>query len=350
MNSLSEAVRPIFAEPVRRFRLALPGIILVMFLAAAVVAPRGLSIFWLVVAIMTAYQAYLAVSWNVVAGYAGQLSLGNAVFVTIGAYTSTLLAIHLGVTPWIGMWAGALLATAAGTFAGWVFFRARLSGLAFALGTFALSQIVLWFIIGSDELGGRFGFRVHLSFEIEDFQFRDLIGYYYVILAMLAACLVITWRLRRGRLGYYFVAIREDQVAAEALGINLVKYKTIAFAVSAGLSALGGSFLAQYLLFVAPELLLKPHALLVPIVVGMFGGLGTTLGPVVGAGILVPLAHWMRSEYGATVPGIDLILYGIVLIGVMVLFPGGVVKALSNLHKRWQDMRRTRRLSQRVGS
>ena len=347
MNSLREALRPTFAEPVRRFRLAFPGIILIMFLAAAVVMPRWLTSFWLFVAILAAYQAYLAVSWNVIAGYAGQLSLGNAVFVTIGAYTSTLLAVHLEITPWIGIWAGALLATIAGTFIGWVFFRARLSGMAFALGTFAISQIALWFIIGSDELNGRDGIRLPLSFEIEDFQFRDIIGYYYVILAMLVACLFITWRLQRGRLGYYFVAIREDPMAAEALGINLVKYKTIALAISAGLSAIGGTFLAQLLLFVAPELLLKPQALFIPVVAGMFGGLGTTFGPVVGAVILVPLAQWLRSEFGTTVPGIDLILYGAVLIGVMVLLPGGVTKAVSNLPKRWQNMRRTRRLRQR---
>lgn len=300
-------------------------LLLALLLVIGILFPRNLDDFWLVIAILTAYQAYLALSWNVVAGFAGQLSIGNAVFVAIGAYTSTTLAVQLDVTPWLGAWGGALVALVAGLVIGWMFFRSRLTGLAFALGTFALSQIALWLLIGTNWLGARDGIRIPISFDARDFQFRDRIDYYYVILTMLVVCLIGTWILRRSRLGYYFLAIREDPAAAEALGISLVQYKTIALATSAFLSALGGTFLAQFLLYVSPELLLKPEALLPPIIVGMFGGLGTITGPVVGAVLLVPLSHWLRSSYGATIPGIDLILYGAVLMGVMVFFPRGIV-------------------------
>jgi len=301
--------------------------------AVLLVPQTGMDDFWLVVLILAGYQAYLGLAWNVVAGMAGQLSLCNAVFVTVGAYTSTIMALRLGISPWLGMWPGAALAAILASGIGWLFFRYRLSGMPFALGTFAVSQIALWFLIGTPILGARDGFQLHVTSEPGQFQFQDRASYFYVIMGMVLLCLVVISRLRRSRVGYYFRAIREDQDAAEAVGVHLVRYKTLALAISAALSAIGGTFLAQFLLFVAPELLLKPEALLPPIIATMFGGIGTSAGPILGAAILVPAVQWMRTEWGATFPGIDLILYGVVLMVVMTFLPEGIVGTIATLRR-----------------
>jgi branched-chain amino acid transport system permease protein len=278
------------------------------------------------VMIMILLYAMLAQAWNVLAGYCGQISLGHAVFFGTGAYTSTVLFRQLGWSPWLGMLAGAALAIGLSQAIGYPVFRLR--GHYFAIATIAVGEIVQTLVINWDWVGGARGLFVPIKRPdaLVNLQFNDSKQmYYYVALGLLGVAIWVTHRVEHSRAGYYFRAIREDEAAAASLGIPVASYKQRAMALSAGLTALGGTFYAQYVLFIDPESVFPLSLSILICLVAVLGGVGTLWGPLIGAAILVPLSEGTRVYLGGTGKAIDLVVYGGLVMLVSVLQPGGIM-------------------------
>ncbi len=283
--------------------------------------------------------AMLATAWNVLAGYCGQISLGHAVFFGTGAYTSTVLLGQdwLGVwaSPWIGMALGALLAALLSQVIGFPVFRLR--GHYFAIATIAVGEIVQTIVINWDAVGGARGLFVPIKRpdSLVNFQFHESKQtYYYIALALLVLAVGISRWIVRSRTGYYFRAIREDQDAAAALGIPVARYKQRAMAISAALTALGGTFYAQYVFFIDPESVLPLSLSILVCLVAVLGGVGTLWGPILGAVILVPLGEVTRVQFGGTGKALDLVIYGLLIMIVSVVQPGGIMALLQRGSRR----------------
>jgi branched-chain amino acid transport system permease protein len=276
--------------------------------------------------IMIFLYAALASAWNIIAGYCGQISLGQAVFFGIGAYTSSLLFKSTGITPWAGMIAGAILAVIVSQIIGFPVFRLR--GHYFAIATIAVGEIVQALIINWDAIGGARGVFIPLRRpdSFLNFQFhQSKASYYYIALGLLLLALWVSRRITRSRHGYYFRAVREDQDAAAALGVNVAREKLRAFAIAAALTAMGGTFYAQYLLFIDPESVFPLSLSILICLVAVLGGVGTLWGPVLGAAVLVPLQESTRVMLGGTGKALDLLIYGALIIAISVAQPGGLM-------------------------
>ncbi len=288
--------------------------------------------------ILILWYAYLTTSWNLVGGFAGVLPLGHATFAGIGAYTSSVLFIHYGVTPWLGMFAGALLAAIVGVIIGTPTFRLR--GAYFALATIAICEglrVILentQTFLGLDINGAR-GILLPLKGHSPiNYQFLDKRYFYYVILVMLVIIFYITYRIARSKLGYYLVAGGEEKEAAEALGINVAKCKLIAMAISTFFTALGGTFYMQLVHYIYPRGIVSLDLSFEIAFIAIIGGRGTLLGPIVGAILLVPSAELTRTYLGGSYEGIHLMLYGAVLVAVMLFKPRGLMEPLEAFY-RW---------------
>ncbi|MBI4011178.1 MAG: branched-chain amino acid ABC transporter permease [Candidatus Rokubacteria bacterium] len=275
--------------------------------------------------------ALLAQAWNLLGGYAGQISLGNAVFFGIGAYASSVLVMWWGVSPWLGMLAGMALAVLVSQVIGFPCFRLR--GHYFAIATIAIGEIVQTIMINWDALGGARGLWLPLKPEtFVNFQFhRAKWPYYYIALGLFAAVFALTALVERARMGYYFRAIREDADAAQSLGVPVTRYKLLAIALSAAFTALGGSFYAQYVLFIDPESVFPLSLSILICLVAVLGGVGTLWGPFLGAVILIPLSESTRIYLGGTGKAVDLMIYGGLIVLVAVFQPGGLAALAARL-------------------
>ena len=268
----------------------------------------------------------LASAWNILAGYCGQISLGHAVFFGIGAYTSTVLVRGLALSPWLGMLVGAGLAVLVSQAIGYPVFKLR--GHYFAIATIAVGEIVQTLFLNWDWVGGASGLVVPLKRpdSIVYFQFHQSKAvYYYIALGLLALAVLSARWLVGARIGYYFRAIREDQDAAASLGVHVAREKLKAMAVSAALTAVGGTFYAQYLLFIDPESVFPLSLSILICLIAVLGGVGTLWGPVIGAAVLVPLSEGTRIYLGASGKALDLVIYGGLIMVIAVLQPAGLV-------------------------
>ncbi len=301
--------------------------------------PLFLDKFLVSLAILILYWAYLGNAWNIMAGFAGQFSFGHAVFYGLGAYTSTVLLVDYGLSPWGGMLAGAALAGLFGLAMAYLLFRFGIRGHFFALGTFAIAEMVRLIATETAFINTSIGIHIPLvrgdSWARMQFE-RTQANYFYVVLFLFVLGMLVTIVISRSKLGYYFLALREDEEAAAALGVDVVLYKMFAVAISGALTAMAGSFFAQYFLFIDPTLAfgvaVSVQILLRPIV----GGVGTIWGPLVGALLLTPLAEFTRA-FVRTPPavlgfiqgraGVDVMLFGLILIVVVLFLPGGLVGA-----------------------
>ena len=291
--------------------------------------------YYLHVLAVVLYFAYMASAWNIVCGYTGQLSLGHSALSGIGGYISTLLLINAGLSPWIGMFVGAICATGVGVLVGWPCFRLR--GPYFALTTIAFAEILRIWTENTEEifgleLRGAQGLSVPLKGHAPAlFQFEGKVPYYYIIIAMLVAVMAITWWMERSRMGFYLKAIRADQDGAEALGVNSTRYLLSAMAVSSFLTALGGSFYAQYFRYINPERNMGLDFSIELALMGIVGGQGTVVGPVLGAFLLTPAGEITRATLGGKFPGLHLVIYGLVLILAMLFLPKGLIQPVRRL-------------------
>ncbi len=305
------------------------GLILVALLAFPLVVTRPHPRH---VMIMIFLYAMLAQAWNILGGYCGQISLGHAIFFGLGAYTSTVLVKQAAISPWIGMVAGGAVAVLVSQAIGFPVFRLR--GHYFAIATIALGEIVQTLFINWDWIGGARGLFVPIrrpdSFVY--FQFNESKqNYYYVALALLALTLGVTHLLERSRAGFFFRAIREDQEAAASLGVNVARAKHLAMGISAGLTALGGTFYAQYILFIDPESVFPLSLSILICLVAVLGGVGTLWGPLLGAAVLVPLSEASRVLLGGGGKALDLLIYGGLIVLISIAQPGGLVTLLRRL-------------------
>ena len=313
--------------------------LLVFVMALAICVPAIVqSAFWLQVLIMVVFFAYLTACWNIVAGYAGQLSIGHAAFVMIGAYTSSLLFIELGISPWLGMLAGGLLAALAGFVVGYPTFRIR--GSYFAIATIVWAEGLRKIFenterIGRVTIGGAEGLTIPLLHHAAlQYQFDDKAYYYYVILAMTAGMVYLTYRIDRSKMGYYLTAIREDEDAARALGINVRKYKLLALVISAFFTALAGTYYAQLFLYIEPLGVGGLPISIEMLLLGVIGGRGTILGPILGASFLVPVRELARTYVGTTYLGAHLVIYGLIMAAVILFLPHGIEEPVRKLFGR----------------
>jgi branched-chain amino acid transport system permease protein len=294
--------------------------------------PAVLSSYLVTIFITIFFYGYLGQAWNIVGGYAGQLSAGHAAFVGIGAYTSAMLSLQLGLTPWVGMFVGGVLAAVLGALIGYLGFRFGLRGFYFVLLTVAFAEICRILALNIEAVGGALGLYITFTGDPRQFQFQDNRAYYYVALGLMLGATGVAGWVERRRFGIYLTAIREDEGACEALGVNTFRYKLLAMIVSSFLTGVGGTFYAFYLFSLQPNSVfgipLSVEIIIRPIV----GGAGTLLGPILGSFIVSPLAELSRAYFASGGwSGVHLIVYGLLLILVVLFMPQGAYPSLRRL-------------------
>ncbi len=319
-------------------RIVLPVLCILAFIGVPVIF-RNPAFLQLMVLVLL--YAYLTTSWNLVGGFAGVLPLGHTLFAGIGAYTSTLLFIELGLTPWIGMFIGAFLAMIAGFLIGLPTLKLR--GAYFALSSIAFLE---GFRVVTENTKVLFGVKVNgpqgLLLPLKGnslyyFQFDNKTWYYYTILIMTAIVLYITYKVSVSRLGYYLMAGGEDKEAAEALGVNVFRCKMIAMMMSTFLTALGGTFYAQLVRYIYPRGVMNLEFAFEIAFIAIVGGRGTIAGPILGSFLLVPVAELTRIYLGGSYLGIHLVVYGLVLMLVMIFEPRGITEPLTKVYNNILD-------------
>jgi branched-chain amino acid transport system permease protein len=278
--------------------------------------------------------AFIGVAWNLMGGYAKQLSLGHAAYFGLGAYTSTILQIDFGISPWIGMLAGGVMAMLASLPIGALCFRLR--GPYFAIATIATAQVfMLLFLKFRDFAWGAEGTTIpNLGSAPLMMQFETKAPYYYLALGLLAIGLAITYRIEKSWMGYYLVAIGEDEDAAEAIGVNAPKVKRDIYMVSAFLTALAGTFYVQYIYFIDPNTAFNFNISVEAALVSIVGGVGTLWGPVLGTVLLETTSALLQSWLGSGLGGVQLTVYSLILIAVILWRPTGLLGVLIEIYQR----------------
>ena len=278
--------------------------------------------------------SFIGVAWNLMGGYAKQLSLGHAAYFGLGAYTSTLLEVNYGISPWIGMIAGGVVATLASLPIGWLCFRLR--GPYFTIATIATAQVLmLIFLKFRDFAWGAEGTTVpNLGSAPLMMQFEGKAAYYYVVLGMLVIGLWITHLIERSWIGYYLVAIGEDEDAAEAIGVNAPKVKRDIYMISAFLTALAGTFYTQYIYFIDPATAFSFNISIEAALVSIVGGIGTLWGPVIGTVLLETTSALLQSWLGSSIGGVQLTVYSLILMAVILWRPTGLIGVATEFYQR----------------
>jgi branched-chain amino acid transport system permease protein len=295
------------------------------------ILPAFMGSYYIHILILILVYAYLGSSWNVLGGYCGQFSFGHATFFGLGAYTSTILFMRFGISPWIGMVLGGILSMFVGIFIGFICFRYGLKGPFFALATLAFAEMFRVAALNIPLTGKAMGILITLKgTSFPAFQFQEKIYYYYIILAFNVFIVLVTHLIENRKLGDYLEAIKEDEDAAEALGIDTLRYKIIAISISSFLTALGGTFYAQYLFYIDPDICFGVHNSIEIFMRPILGGLGTVYGAFLGSLILGPLSELTRGLLGGY-SGMHLMLFGVVLVVVIIFLPRGVVGLLKKI-------------------
>ncbi len=266
----------------------------------------------------------LATAWNIVGGYAGQLSLGHAVFYGIGSYAATLLVINFGISPWIGMFVGAAISIVAAAVIAYPTLRLR--GPFFSLATIAFLEVCRLLTVHEEAwTGGSAGLNLPLNIGLKWMVFREKSAYLLIAFGFLLVTLWAAWLIRRSRFGFYLIAVREREDAARAVGVNAVRAKLAAAVVSAALTSMIGSFHAMYLTFIDPS---AAFSLELSIQIAMFaliGGLGSVAGPLAGTVLVLPVAELARGWLSAFGNGTHGFVYGVILVLVVLFIPRGLV-------------------------
>ena len=300
-------------------------------LAALLIAlPAFAGNYALSVATLILYFAYTGQAWNVMMGFAGQLSLGHALYVGVGAYAAGALFFYYGIGPWAGLWLAIALCVALGLVIGFLAFRFGISGVYFALLTIAFAEFTR---IGFDHFGwtgGPGGMFLRVAqrdtWDLANFRGPPLM-YYYAMLFLTAGAFALCAWLLRSRAGYYWQAIREDEEAARALGINAFRWKLLAVAISAAMTAVAGVFFAFYYNNLFPEQIFHISRSIEIILGPVIGGVGTLFGPLLGAAVLTLLSDGISdalNALGLDIPGVKQVFYGLVLLCVVMFLPHGI--------------------------
>lgn len=281
------------------------------------------SDFWITWVTLALFYAYLGQAWNILGGYGGQFSFGHALFFGTGAYCTAVLQIHFGLNAWAGFVLAAIAAGVVGAGTGWLVFRYGLRGSYFALVTLAFAEVFRILANTFQFTGAGVGLLVPLQPGIAQMQFTTKAGFFWLLLALVAMSLLFAWRLENSRFGARLMAVRENEDAARAVGVDPFATKLAAIVASGGIAGSAGALYVQLFLYIDPHIAFGPgmsvEALLVPII----GGLGTVFGPVLGAFALHAIAEIGRVAFGDA-PGLNLVLYGILLVLLVLFLPNGL--------------------------
>jgi len=301
--------------------------VVALLAAVPLVVHSNVVLNFLVVTLMIALAGQ---GWNIVGGYGGQYSFGHAAFFGTGAYVTAILQVRYGVNAWLGFAAGIAAGAAVGGIIGALAFRAGLRSSYFALVTLAFAEVLRIVASVSAITGAGVGLLIKLDVRAESFQFKSRAVFYLVVLALVAVALLVTQWLERSRFGAWLIAVRENEDAARALGVNATAVKLGAMIISAAITAAAGAFYAQYFLFIDAPIAygtwISIEALLTPII----GGVGTVFGALVGALVVKALGEGAKLVTG-DVPGLDLMTYGAMLVLVIAFAPRGLVGALADV-------------------
>jgi branched-chain amino acid transport system permease protein len=303
--------------------------VLAVLAAVPLVVHSNVTLNFLIVALMIALAGQ---GWNILGGYGGQYSFGHAAFFGTGAYVTAILQVRYGVNAWVGFAVGIAAGAALGAMLGALTFRSGLRGSYFALVTLAFAEVLRIIASVAPITGAGVGTLIKLDLSIRTFQFQSRAPYYWIILALVGASLVTAQLIERSRFGVWLIAVRENEDAAKALGVNANGVKLAAMIISAAITAAAGCFYAQYFLFVDSGIAygtwISIQALLTPII----GGVGTVFGPLLGALVVKSLGEAAKLLAGDA-PGLDLIIYGAVLVLVIWFAPRGLVGGLARVRK-----------------
>jgi branched-chain amino acid transport system permease protein len=277
--------------------------------------------------------ALVGQGWNLLGGYGGQYSFGHAAFFGTGAYVTAILQTRYGINAWLGLVVGIAAGALVGAVTGALSFRSGLKGSYFALITLAFAEVLRIIASVAPITGAGVGTLIKLDLQPEAFQFQSRAPFYWIILAMVGVSLVLTRMIEDSRFGAYLIAVRENEDAAKALGVNATMIKLGAMTISAAIAAAGGCFYAQYFLFIDAGIAYGPwisvEALLAPII----GGIGTVFGPLLGALVVKTLGELTKLMTGGA-PGLDLVIYGGALVLVVAFAPRGIAGIFVDLRRR----------------
>jgi branched-chain amino acid transport system permease protein len=284
--------------------------------------------------VMALLIALAGQGWNLLGGYGGQYSFGHAAFFGTGAYVTAILQVRYGINAWVGLFVGVAAGAMVGAVIGWMSFRSGLRGSYFSLVTLAFAEVLRIVASVAPITGAGVGTLIKLDLRPEAFQFQSRAPFYWIALGLVGLSLIVVRVIENSRFGAYLAAVRENEDAANALGVGVLTVKLAAMTISAAFTATAGCFYAQYFLFLDASIAYGPwisiDALLAPIV----GGAGTLFGPLIGALVIKTLGETTKLVTGGA-PGLDLVIYGIVLIAVVWLAPRGIAGLSSGLGPRF---------------
>ena len=304
------------------------GAVLVVLVVLAVLYVGNGDVFYGNMIILTFLYGALASSWNIIGGFAGQLSLGHAGFFGVGAYTSTILYVDYGVSPWLGLTAGMVLGGISALLIGIPTFR--LGGPYYAMATLAMGLILFNLAVHARELtAGNVGLSIPFEPSFGNMTFNSRGAYAAISGAYLLLVILVGLVIRRGRLGYQLTAVRDDEDAARALGVDATRVKLLAGTLSGALAAGVGTLYAQYIAFITPESVFSVSVSIQIIVFAIVGGAGTVMGPLIGALILVPAGEVILRGFGGSLPGVHTLVYGCVVVLVVLVAPRGLLGLLA---------------------
>lgn len=321
-------------------------VVLAAFVVVVGLLPLGLTDRGESIAVRTLIIALLSVGWNLMSGYGGLFSFGHAAFFGIGAYTDAYLVVDHEISPWIAMGLGAVIAAVAGTLIAYLCLRYRLAGAYFALATFAFAQLFLLVVQNVEALGGTDGFNLPIlpedSFWMMQFESGSSM-YFWIPLGLLAASLALVIAFTNSRAGQRVQAVRDDETAAESLGISVMKYRLIPVALSCAIAAVAGAYYTQYYFFVGPEQAFGAAVSVEAIVPAVIGGIGTVWGPVIGALVVGPLAELITEllrdppqslSFLEGLTGLDIVVYSVLLVAIVIFLPKGIYGTLRDRRRR----------------
>lgn len=315
--------------------------VLISFVILGVIALSPLVVkspYYMGIVILTTLYIFTGISWNIVAGFSGQLLIAHIIFLAVGGYTTIVLNNTYGVTPWIGIFAGGLVAALLGRAVAFITLRYGLKMDYFALFTIALMVTLKTLFLKWDLVGGAVG--MGLSLRDPSFGkmiFDSKVPYLYIALGLATGGVLVQYYIYQSKMGKYFMAIREDEAAASALGVNTSHYNTLALVIGAAMAGIGGGFYVMYVTFIEPpqvfDLGLNVEIMMAAPIIG---GLGSLAGPVLGGILNKPLAEFIRGMLSGGRSGTTLIVYGSFLILAILLMPRGVTGVLHNFYLKWR--------------
>ncbi|RZL87362.1 MAG: branched-chain amino acid ABC transporter permease [Variovorax sp.] len=314
-------------------QLALIALFAVLVAGVPLVTSSGSALNFVTMAL---YATLIAQAWNILGGFGGQFSFGHALFFGTGAYVQAIAQLQGGINAWIALMLAIAGAALVGLFVGALSFRYGLKGSYFALVTLAFAEVFRIVALSVPFTGGGVGLMVPLRESPGNFQFASRSGYLWVVLAFVTAALIVTWWLRNSRFGAYLQAVRDDEDAARAVGVDPFRIKLAAIGLSSAFMGAAGAFYVQVFQYIDPGIAYGAATSVEALVAAIVGGMGTLWGPVLGALVLHVLSDLTRNLFGE-LPGINMVIYGVVLVLIVIFLPRGIAGIGLSARQLWAE-------------